>query len=136
MSLTSLSTIIIDSKGVIPGVLPRSLQKLICCVESSTRVSKSFWLTRLWVGGGFCVMKKKYKNNIFVSSAYDVYDKPLFKSTQSSIYRPKATDADVYGGGDSDQQAASLLVKGTARFKADSEFEGAREVRAGMQGVS
>jgi len=57
---------------------------------------------------------------------YSTYSKPLFARSEvaNSIYRPKASDSDVYG--DADAQLEKLQA-GTARFKADKGFRGTED---------
>ena len=61
-------------------------------------------------------------NGFGAEDEYSTYSKPLFdKGEASSIYRPKASDGDIYG--DVDTQMAKL--SDTSRFKADKGFKGA-----------
>ncbi|XP_063933562.1 puff-specific protein Bx42-like [Zophobas morio] len=52
--------------------------------------------------------------------AYSIYDKPLFNSTSTSIYKPKSVDSDMYG----DEDIAKLKKH---KFVADKKFLGADE---------
>jgi SNW domain-containing protein 1 len=61
---------------------------------------------------------------------YNTYSKPLFARSEvaNSIYRPKASDSDVYG--DADAQLEKLQA-GTGRFKADKGFRGTEDYASG-----
>jgi len=51
---------------------------------------------------------------------YNIYDKPLFKTTSTSLYRPKKNeDADIYG----DSKTMEKILD-TTRFKPDKNFDG------------
>jgi len=51
---------------------------------------------------------------------YNIYDKPLFKTTSTSLYKPKKNeDADVYG----DAKTMEKILD-TSRFKPDKKFDG------------
>ena len=65
--------------------------------------------------------------------AYNVYDKALFASKGSNLYRPKAVDdGEMYGGGAGNDEEGLLA---TAKFKPDKGFSGA-EGRGGGGGGS